>query len=29
VFTKLDIGSRKELRAALAGIPDLGGVTTH
>ena len=29
VFTKLDISSRKELRAALAGVPDAGGVTTH
>jgi DNA-binding CsgD family transcriptional regulator len=29
VFTKLDISSRKELRSALAGIPDPGGVTTH
>jgi hypothetical protein len=29
VFTKLDISSRKELRTALAGIPDPGGVTTH
>ena len=29
VFTKLDISSRKELRGALAGIPDPGGVTTH
>jgi DNA-binding CsgD family transcriptional regulator len=27
VFTKLDISSRKELHGALAGIPDLGGVT--
>ncbi len=27
VFTKLDITSRKELRGALAGIPDPGGVT--
>jgi len=29
VFTKLDISSRKELRGALAGVPDAGGVTTH
>jgi DNA-binding CsgD family transcriptional regulator len=29
VFTKLDISSRKELRGALAGVPDGGGVTTH
>jgi DNA-binding CsgD family transcriptional regulator len=29
VFTKLDISSRKELRGALAGVPDPGGVTTH
>jgi DNA-binding CsgD family transcriptional regulator len=29
VFTKLDITSRKELRSALAGISDGGGVTTH
>src|SRR5215216_5723698 len=29
VFTKLDISSRKELRSALAGIPDPGGVTTR
>jgi DNA-binding CsgD family transcriptional regulator len=29
VFTKLDISSRKELRSALAGIPDAGGVTTR
>jgi DNA-binding CsgD family transcriptional regulator len=29
VFTKLDISSRKELRSALAGIPDSGGVTTR
>src|SRR3954453_13425292 len=29
VFTKLDISSRKELRGALAGIPDSGGVATH
>src|SRR3954447_9113541 len=28
VFTKLDISSRKELRSALAGLPDPGGVTT-
>jgi DNA-binding CsgD family transcriptional regulator len=28
VFTKLNISSRKELRGALAGIPDFGGVTT-
>ena len=27
VFTKLDISSRKELRGALAGIPDPGSVT--
>jgi DNA-binding CsgD family transcriptional regulator len=27
VFTKLDISSRKELRGALAGIPDAGRVT--
>jgi DNA-binding CsgD family transcriptional regulator len=26
VFTKLEISSRKELRSALAGIPDAGGV---
>jgi len=29
VFTKLDISSRKELRAALDGIPEAGGVTTQ
>jgi DNA-binding CsgD family transcriptional regulator len=29
VFTKLDINSRKELRSALAGIPESGGVTTR
>jgi DNA-binding CsgD family transcriptional regulator len=29
VFTKLDIGSRKELAGALAGMPDAGGVATH
>jgi DNA-binding CsgD family transcriptional regulator len=29
VFTKLDITSRKELRGALAGIPDAGGVTAR
>jgi len=29
VFTKLDVSSRKELRGALAGIPEAGGVTTH
>jgi DNA-binding CsgD family transcriptional regulator len=29
VFTKLDITSRKELRGALAGIPDPGGATTR
>jgi DNA-binding CsgD family transcriptional regulator len=29
VFTKLGISSRKELRSALAGIPDLGGATTR
>jgi DNA-binding CsgD family transcriptional regulator len=29
VFTKLDVSSRKELRSALAGIPDSGGVTTR
>jgi DNA-binding CsgD family transcriptional regulator len=29
VFTKLGISSRKELRSALAGIPDTGGVTTR
>jgi len=29
VFTKLDISSRKELRSALAGIPESGGVTTR
>jgi DNA-binding CsgD family transcriptional regulator len=29
VFTKLDISSRKELRGALAGIPDSGGVATR
>jgi DNA-binding CsgD family transcriptional regulator len=29
VFTKLDISSRKELRSALAAIPDGGGVTTR
>jgi DNA-binding CsgD family transcriptional regulator len=29
VFTKLDISSRKELRGALAAIPDSGGVTTR
>jgi DNA-binding CsgD family transcriptional regulator len=29
VFTKLDISSRKELRGALAGIPDPGGVTAR
>jgi DNA-binding CsgD family transcriptional regulator len=29
VFTKLDISSRKELRGALAGIPDAGVVTTR
>jgi DNA-binding CsgD family transcriptional regulator len=29
VFTKLDISSRKELRSALAAIPDPGGVTTR
>jgi DNA-binding CsgD family transcriptional regulator len=26
VFTKLDVSSRKELRTALAAIPDPGGV---
>jgi DNA-binding CsgD family transcriptional regulator len=29
VFTKLDISSRKELRSALAGMPDSVGVTTR
>jgi DNA-binding CsgD family transcriptional regulator len=29
VFTKLDISSRKELRSALAGVPDPGGATTR
>jgi DNA-binding CsgD family transcriptional regulator len=29
VFTKLDISSRKELRGALAGIPDPGGVAAR
>ena len=29
VFTKLDISSRKELRGALDGIPEAGGVTTQ
>ncbi len=29
VFTKLDISSRKELRGALAGLPDAGVVTAH
>jgi len=29
VFTKLEISSRKELRGALAGIPDAGVVTTR
>ena len=29
VFTKLDISSRKELRSALAAIPDSGGATTR
>jgi DNA-binding CsgD family transcriptional regulator len=29
VFTKLGISSRKELRSALAGIPDTGGATTR
>ncbi len=29
VFTKLEISSRKELRSALAGIPDAGAVTTR
>ena len=29
VFTKLDISSRKELRSALAAVPDLDGVTAH
>jgi DNA-binding CsgD family transcriptional regulator len=29
VFTKLEINSRKELRGALAGIPDSGGVATR
>jgi hypothetical protein len=29
VFTKLDITSRKELRGALAEIPDAGGVTAR
>ena len=29
VFTKLEISSRKELRTALAGIPDQGGVATR
>jgi DNA-binding CsgD family transcriptional regulator len=29
VFTKLDISSRKELRGALAGLPEAGGVTTR
>jgi DNA-binding CsgD family transcriptional regulator len=29
VFTKLEITSRKELRSALAAIPDDGGVTTR
>ena len=29
VFTKLEISSRKELRSALAGVPDAGGVATR
>jgi DNA-binding CsgD family transcriptional regulator len=29
VFTKLDISSRKELRTALNGVPEAGGVTTR
>ena len=29
VFTKLDISSRKELRSALAAVPEPGGVATH
>jgi DNA-binding CsgD family transcriptional regulator len=29
VFTKLDISSRKELRSALAGVPDPGAVATR
>jgi len=29
VFTKLDVSSRKELRGALAGIPDPGRVPSH
>ena len=29
IFTKLEISSRKELRGALAAIPDPGGVTTR
>jgi DNA-binding CsgD family transcriptional regulator len=29
VFTKLGVSSRKELNSALAGIPELGGVTTR
>jgi DNA-binding CsgD family transcriptional regulator len=29
VFTKLDISSRKELRSALAAVPDLDGVTAN
>jgi len=29
VFTKLEISSRKELRSALVGIPDSGGVATR
>ena len=29
VFTKLDISSRKELRGALAAIPESGGVATR
>jgi DNA-binding CsgD family transcriptional regulator len=29
VFTKLEISSRKELRSALVGVPDSGGVATR
>jgi len=29
VFTKLDVSSRRELRSALAGVPELGGAATH
>ena len=29
VFTKLDISSRKELRTALAAIPDAGDLATR